>query len=338
MKIKSKLLRIALVIVSIISTSDAGEIGHFNGGLMNIRDYFVPEPGFYAVDYNYFYNTKTLNDSKGNKISSVTIKPGSGPGLTVGLNMDVNMYANALGLMWVSDWKIFGAKYAALIAPNVANASLEGAISTATQVGNSAQASNFGLGDIFVQPVWLGWTLKHWDFALGIGFYAPTGEYNTVTETLPVVGPVKTEAADNIGYGFWTFQFQGAVAWYPWENKGTAVTAVLTYETNTKKEGFDLTPGDILTLNWGISQFLPLTKDHKFLLEIGPAGYDSWQTTPDNGRLSMNVRDQVHAAGGQIGLTYIPWMLSLNTHYFYEFAAIDRFQGQVFGFSISKKF
>ena len=328
----------ALLLAVTITTSHAGEIGHFNGGLMNIRDYFVPDPGFYSVDYNYFYDTNRLNNKNGDKISSVTIKPGSGPGSTLGLNMNVNMYANALGLMWVSDLKIFGAKYAFLVAPNAANASLESSYSRATGIGNSSQASNFGFGDIFVQPVWLGWTLKHWDFALGIGFYAPTGEYNTTTVTLPVVGPVTTEAADNIGYGFWTFQFQGAVAWYPWENKGTAVTAVLTYETNTKKEGFDLTPGDILTFNWGISQFLPLTKDHKLLLEVGPAGYDSWQTTPDGGRLSSNVRDQLHAAGGQIGLTYVPWMLSLNTHYFYEFAAIDRFQGQSFGFSIAKKF
>jgi hypothetical protein len=321
-----------------MTTSHAAEIGHFNGGLMNIRDYFVPEPGFYVVDYNYFYQTDQLNDANGNKISSVTINPGHGPGLTIGLNVDVNLYANALGLMWVSEWKIFGAKYAALVAPNVANASLEAALSTASGIGRSSQASNFGFGDTFVQPIWLGWTLKHWDFALGFGFYAPTGKYNTVTATLPVVGPVKAEAADNIGFGYWTFQFQGAAAWYPFNNKGTAVTAALTYETNTEKQGFDLTPGDVLTLNWGISQILPLTADHKFLLEVGPAGYDSWQITTDGGRLSNHVKDQVHAAGGQIGLTYLPWMMSVNAHYFYEFAAEDRFEGQAFGFSVSKKF
>ena len=26
-------------------TAHAAEIGHFNGGILNIRDYFVPEPG-----------------------------------------------------------------------------------------------------------------------------------------------------------------------------------------------------------------------------------------------------------------------------------------------------
>jgi hypothetical protein len=33
-------------------------------------------------------------------------------------------------------------------------------------------------------------------------------------------------------------------------NKAAAVVAALTYETNTKKEDFDLVPGDNLTLNW----------------------------------------------------------------------------------------
>ena len=34
----------------------------------------------------------------------------------------------------------------------------------------------------------------------------------------------------------------------------------------------------------------------------------------------------------------VPWAASLNVHYFGEFAAQDRFQGQVFGFSLAKKF
>jgi len=45
--------------------------------------------------------------------------------------------------------------------------------------------------------------------------------------------------------------FKGAVAFYPMTNKATAVIAALTYETNGKKEDFDLTPGDNLSLSWG---------------------------------------------------------------------------------------
>ena len=318
----------------------AAEIGHYNGGLLNIRDYFVPAPGFYVALYNYFYTTDRLNDRHGDKVNSVTINPGPGKGVTLGVDVNVDLYAVAPALLWVSDWKPLGAKYGALIAPSFANVSLEATLSTATGRGGTAEAGNFNVGDLFVQPVWLGWTLKHWDFALGYGFYAPAGKYDTETVTLPGGSSVKVEKADNIGFGFWTHQFQGVVGWYPWEHKGTAVTAGLTYEIHTGKDGFDLTPGNNLTLNWGISQFLPLTKDQKLLLEVGPAGYSSWQITDDTGRdaVSPSVHDEVHAVGGQLGLAYVPWNAAMNFKYFYEFAAKDRFQGQALTFSLAIKF
>lgn len=57
-------------------SGSAAEIGHYNGALFNIRDYFVPEPGLYAAVYNYFYTTDRLNNRKGNKVKSVTINLG----------------------------------------------------------------------------------------------------------------------------------------------------------------------------------------------------------------------------------------------------------------------
>jgi hypothetical protein len=213
--------------------------------------------------------------------------------------------------VWVSDWKFLGAKYAAYLAPSFASSSVGASLSAASGSGRSGGVSSeFGVGDLFVQPLWLGWSRTNWDFALGYGFYAPVGRYNTETVTLPiggppVVGPLTVEAADNIGLGFWTHQIQGAVSWYPWANRATAVSAASTYEINQQKEDFDMTPGQVLTLNWGISQFLPLKKDQTLLLEVGPAGYGSWQITDDSGSDAKNlsVHDEVHAVGGQLGLT-----------------------------------
>jgi hypothetical protein len=51
-----------------------------------------------------------------------------------------------------------------------------------------------------------------------------------------------------------------------------------------------------------------------------------------------NTLDQVHAVGDQLGLTYIPWVLSVNLHGFYEYLAENRFQGGSFGMSVAKKF
>ena len=41
--------------------------------------------------------------------------------------------------------------------------------------------------------------------------------------------------------------------------------------------------------------------------------------------------------GGQLALVCVPWKTALTFHGFYEYAAKDRFQGGVFGVSLSKK-
>jgi hypothetical protein len=318
----------------------AAEISHFNGGIANIRDYFIPEPGFYGLIYNYYYTTDQLNDRDGDEVDTVTINPGPGPGLTVDVDVDLDVYLLAPALIWVPKWRLFGAKYAAYILPTFATNSIQAGLSTATGIGGSVDSdSSMGVGDLFVQPLWLGWAPEHWDLALGYGFYAPVGRYDTKTISFLRGGSVEVESPDNLGLGFWTHQIQGALAWYPWLNKATAVTTVLTYEINQKKEDFDLTPGQNLTLNWGVSQYLPLRKDQQLLLEIGPAGYNSWQTTRDTGGDARDgSRDQVHAAGGQLGLAYVPWNAALNFHAFAEFAAESRFLGDAYGINLAKKF
>jgi hypothetical protein len=321
----------------------AGEIGHFNPGVINIRDYVMPEPGLYGAMYNYVYTTRQLNGPNGNTADSVTLPPNRPPGkrgLTLNVNVDVDLYALAPTLMWVSERQILGARYAAYVVPTFANTSLGAALDVVTGRGINPSTSTFGIGDTYVQPLCLDWSREHFDIAFGAGFYAPTGKYDVNSIRLPGVGQLKAESAHNIGFGFWTAQTQLGGAWYPWSHKGTAVVLALTHEVNGQKQDFDLTPGQTLTFNWGLSQYVPLDSEKKLLLELGPAGYDSWQVSHDTGSdaATPNVLDQVHAAGGQLGLTYVPWSAVVNFHAFQEFAAQDRFQGEVFGLNLAKKF
>jgi hypothetical protein len=317
----------------------AAETGHYAPGLPSIRDFAVPEAGFYAIVYNYRYSTTRLNDGSGDEVDSVTIQPLGGPGVTLNLDVDVSSYVLAPALIWVSPWKIFGARYGAYILPVFADTSVAAALTTATGRGVGAGTSSFGIGDPFVQPIWLGWSPTHWDFALGYGFYAPIGRYDTEQVTLPVVGTIRTESPDNIGLGFWTHQFQGAATAYPWADKRMAILLALTYEINGDKLDFDLQPGQNLTLNSGISQYLPLVSDQSLLLELGVAGYDSWQITDDSGTDARNPseHDQVHAIGGQLGLTYVPWSAALNVRYMHELASEDRFMGSSIGINLASK-
>jgi len=54
-------------VLILMLNAHAGEIGHFNGGVMNIRGYVMPDPGVYAAIYNYWYMTDQLNNSNGHE-------------------------------------------------------------------------------------------------------------------------------------------------------------------------------------------------------------------------------------------------------------------------------
>lgn len=90
----------------------------------------------------------------------------------------------------------------------------------------------------------------------------------------------------------------------------------------------------------GVATALLVSPGSVSAAEIGPSGYSSWQISDDTGRNARNctVHDQVHAAGGQLGLTYLPWNSVVNFKYLHEFAAEDRFQGRAMTFSFVVKF
>jgi hypothetical protein len=112
---------LVLGLVLITGTTHGAEIGHYAPGLPNIRDFVVPEPGFYGVLYNYFYTSGRLNDGDGDEVNSVTLNPLGGPGVTLDVDVDVDVYVLAPTLIWVSPWKMLGAKYGAYITPTFAN-------------------------------------------------------------------------------------------------------------------------------------------------------------------------------------------------------------------------
>ena len=124
------------------SAARAGDTGHYSGGLMDIRDYFMPDPGFYGALYNYYYSTDRYNNQSGNQVSSITVNPGPGPGTTLNVDISVDMYVLAPAFIWVSPWKVLGAKYGALITPTFANASIQNAVYNSRGLGGTASLGN----------------------------------------------------------------------------------------------------------------------------------------------------------------------------------------------------
>ena len=311
----------------------AGQLGHYGPSYPNVRDLFVPpEPGIYYVQYNYLYTTDTLKNRDGDTVDSLSIDGPLGT-TTLAVEPELDVFAVAPAVLWASPWKIFGARYAAMATVGFAASSVDAALNLARfgrfrdqTITKSVEADVGGVSDLFVQPLWLGWSGKHYDAAAGYGFYAPTG-------------------SEGISLEYWEHQFQATGAWYPWEDRRMAVMVGGTYEFGHERQDRELTPGDRFTLNWGISQYLPLKKDLTLLAELGIRGYSQWQVDADSGadvpqirNVLLNAKDEVHSVGLQVGLTFPTINANLNFSYMWEFGAEARFDGEWLGMSFAKGF
>lgn len=334
----------ALVVVALLWAIAPARLfaqAHFTPGVADIRDYSMPDPGIYTIVYNYGYITSDLTDNNGNKINQVLIGPPGGPFAPLNVKVDVKLYALAPTFLWVPNWNILGGHFGAYITPTFSNANIAASLSTVDGLGRNPQTSQFAVGDLFVQPVWLGWNRKHFDVAAGYGFYAPVGKYNTTTVNFPS-GPITVTSASNIGLGYWTNQLQGNVTWYPSPKRGTAFTNTITAEFNGQQRDTGYTNGDFLTWNWGLSQYLPLDKSFHYLADLGLTGYSQWQITNSAGPNVRNpsYHDQVYGIGLQAGITNTRLGMLFEFRYLYEYYAENRFRGSSyslnFGYTIKK--
>ena len=300
----------------------AGELGHFVPALQNIRDPLVPEPGLHYRQYHDFYTTDTLRDRFGDRVDSVT-----GPAGTVDARKRLDIFSFAPTAIWVGDFEPLGARVGALLLLPFGNPSIQVALQTEVGFGLDVDESTFGLGDLFVQPVWLGWSWEHWEASVAYGFYAPTGRYDG-------------DQRDNLGLGFWTNQFQATGAWFPAAERSTAIVLTGTYEISTELEGADLRPGDRVSLNLGVSQRLPLSVDRRWVAEFGAACYGQWQIEKDSGADASPAlgRDHIYAVGPELGLVQTEWKASLALRWQHELGAQSRFEGDWIGLTLTKAF
>jgi len=290
-------------------------VGHYTAGLPNVHDYFIPPAGLYYAQYFYFYTTDTFKDRNGDSIDSVTIRRGPAAGTVLDLDLNLNQYVIAPTIMWSPDWSWHGIRYGAYAVIPLANANLSAAIQN---VDNGVDTTfGWGLSDIFIQPLWLQYSTAQSDVSFGYGFVAPVGRF-------------EQGATDNLGLGFWTQQLQLAGEYYFDRARTFSIIGVQTWEFNSRIRDSNVRPGSRLTFNWAINKSWL-----DGMLETAITGYDQWQINADSGPIIARIGaaaqalDEIHAAGVQLGIP----KLGVSLKYLHEFAARQRFQGQVVTFT-----
>lgn len=313
---KNLLARFWFVLLAALAAATparAVDISHYSlsPGIAFLDDYFLPPEAAGKViyaQYSAYYGTETFRNSDGQKVDKITVTGPAGVPRTVDIDLDVDTWIFAPVLIFSPGWKILGARYGSFVMLPLGNPSVAANLqsSTGSGPGRSVQESSFAQGDLYVQPIWLEWNFGKVDVTGAYGFYAPTGKYSP-------------GAADNVGLGFWGHQLQSGLRYRVSDQ--TAAYVVLTGEINHNKEDEDITPGSHLSMNWGFRRYF-----FGDWFQAGLCGYSTWQTSDDTGDdVTKDPRDQVHAAGLQIGIP----KYGLGVKYMHEFAAQDRFDGQV---------
>lgn len=211
--------------------------GHYVPGVEGIQAATVPPPGKYYLGYLVDYN-----------IRSISGVPGSNTGTIDAL---VNRFA------WVTSKTFLGANYGVeAILPLQSN--------SFTFNGIGFNGTTRGAGDIYISPVLLGWHGPQWDAVFELGEWFDTGSYSSTNPA-------------SVGLGYKSTMLTAGATAYPDSARLWSVSALARFEKNGKQEDTGITPGNGLTLEWGIARQIGGGK------QLGLVGYYQGQTTNDSG-------------------------------------------------------
>ena len=289
-------LKITVFIVALLATPSllfAQFTGHYVPGVEGIKGSSLPPPGFYVRDYNVFYFANQLNDSNGHKLP---------------MDFDAFVYANLIRPIWITDWKILGASVGMdMIVP----------LQYTDVTVNGLGESKFQIADLYFEPLTLSWHGQQFDAAFGYSFFAPTAPSGKMADA---------------GKGFWTHMLTLGATVYFDKEKTWSLSALNRYEFNTEYKDTGITPGQIWTLEWGLSKSVTKT------IELGVIGYYQLQTTEDSGTHASSNRDQVIGVGPEI-VAFCPKLgLFTSLRDAYEFGAEDRPQGNTITLTLTRRF
>ncbi|MGO9831518.1 MAG: transporter [Myxococcaceae bacterium] len=191
---------------------------------------------------------------------STQIVDGSGTVLPTTGSLNV-LAVPGVNLWYVSPLTILGANYGAVL-------SMWGSSPTTDSPRFNVKQSAYGFGDMYLQPIQLGWHTTYLDVITGVALWIPTGRYSL-------------GANDNTGQGQWGFEPSlGATLWF---DKGhhfnlstQAYYDIYLPKRNATFQNVNVQTGNILTLEGGLGyQFFDGA------INIGVPYTVQWKVTED---------------------------------------------------------
>ena len=293
------LLTVCVQLLLVAKTTAAQDLGHKLPGLIGLDAGRIPEPGLYLVGRVVDYEANELRDRNGNVIPIA--------------NFHLHGLSSAVGISYTVNLKQSSVSLTATAAAPAARVRLN--------ISDRPEASfdRFGLADIYIQPVRLGWRGDHFDFVSSYALYLPTGAF--------LLGK-------GVSTGHVTHEFSAGGSIYANRNSGIFLTALASYDHNLRKRDIDITRGDTFQIQGGVGlNFLDQ------VIEVGAAGHGLWQVRPDRGAdvplLLREGRDRVYGVGPEVAVLIKAIRSQIRVRYEWDLGVHSRPRGNVFAAGIN---
>jgi len=310
MKIRKRafsFISVSVVTVAWAATSTLAQVrGSYSPGSTVTAGGTVPDPGFSYANQYWYFSASQLKGPQG-KVLPITGQ--------ATFKVDNN------NLTYIPKFKFLRANLAFAVDIEFSNGSFvaRDPLAGGPEVGASAA----GPTDTTVLPFDLGWHLKWADLQTGYSLSVPTGKYSP-------------GASDNVSAGFWTHFWQGGATIYLSKSKATQASIFDAYGWNTTQRGTGVHPGQNESVDYSLTQTIPLTASDRWPLQFGGAGYGQWQTTKASGQnpIREELRYRVYGAGPTINLSTPFKGLAFGATAMWDYGARNTYEGHVIVFNL----
>lgn len=293
-----KYIIIGLILIVVQSQLKAQvTTGHYGPGLFGLRSAHGFPMGWSFVNVSHFYYAGEFKDNDGN-VST--------------LSEPVNVIANISGGLWGKKLESINANYnagliipLANLAPNIETLELD--------------PERIGLGDIFIIPAMLTWNFGRITLNTRYTLWLPSGSYSEGSKS-------------NRGKGFWSHNIGLGTTVYLDKASTWHVSAMNTYELNSRQKETNIKPGDVYTLEWGIGKTI------EQVFNIGLIGHNVFQLTKQKGGdNATSFKHQLNGVGMEFNYrTQNKWVFI--TRWYLEYLAKNRPEGTMIRFIFLKNF
>jgi len=285
----------AILVTSAAPFADAQQLGYKLLGSVGINAGVQPPPGLALIDNVLHYSSTELRGRHGQvvPIDGLDI---SATGMAIGASLTTEIRHSTLLTF------AFGLPLAKIrINSDEPAASING----------------FGFSDMFVQPLKVGWRRPHFDVVTAYMVYVPTGKFEP--------------RGGGTGRGDWTHQLSLGGALFQDTTRASRLSALASYEINSRKRGIDIRRGDIIQIQGGAG--IGVAK----VLTVGVASFALWQVTADHGAdIPPSLRGQWSRAfgvGPEMNVVIPSWHTRFDLRAERELGVRSRPKGTVVAFS-----